>query len=195
MASFESVFDYPAFDSLSPLAPSSLPLLQRLLLTLLFRGRYSVAGHFESHERVRTSGLRCTNQPSSLLMFTTTYHPTFLPTTTDLLFPLSILVPHPATQVVQMKTITTIFTILGVPVVSDYPSPAIPSSPQPTFDPSPRLTVNVVKDYPYAEVEYCTSSPNLNPKVLCLSMNHNTLFDSLCQMTNRFDKSMNSYQP
>ena len=44
-------------------------------------------------------------------------------------------------------------------VVSDYPSPAIPSSPQPTFDPSPRLNVNVVKDYPYAEVEYCTSSP------------------------------------
>ena len=80
-------------------------------------------------------------------------------------------------------------------VVSDYPSPAIPSSPQPTFDPSPRLTVNVVKDCPYAEVEYCTSSPNLNPKVLCLSMNLDTLFDSLCQMTNRFDKSMNSYQP
>ena len=41
--------------------------------------------------------------------------PTFLPATKDLLFLPLILLPHPETLEVQMKTITPILTILGAP--------------------------------------------------------------------------------
>ena len=44
------------------------------------------------------------NEPSSLLVFTNDSDYTSLPTTRDLLFPPSIIVPHPVRLVVQMKT-------------------------------------------------------------------------------------------
>ena len=124
------------------------------------------------------------NQPSSLLMFTNDsdyISPHFsFPTTTDLFFSPSILVVQDENNSTHLDDLRR---SRHSSLALNYPSPAIPSSPQPTFDPFPRLSLNfgnMTVHTPNAPLPQIST-----PKVLCLSINLDPFFDSLYQMTSR----------
>ena len=100
---------------------------------IFFRRRYPAAGFSKSHERVRTLGLRFTNDSDYM-------SPHFsLPTTTDILFSPSILVVQDEKNNTHLNDLRR---SRPSSLVLNHPSPAIPSSPQPAFDPSPRISLN-----------------------------------------------------
>ena len=170
---------------LSPLLSFLHLRLQRFLFlqhsAIFFRRRYPAAGLSKSQERVRTMDYDAPNQPSSLLMFTNDsdyISPHFSFPTTDLFF-------SPSTLVVQDENNSTHLDDLRrsrhSSLALNYPSPAIPSSPQPTFDPSPRLSLNfgnTTVHTPNAPLPQIST-----PKVHCLSIKLDPFLDSLCQMT------------
>ena len=110
------------------------------------------------------------NQPSSLLMFTNG---------SDYIMMFLLLSQR---QQIYLSP----FNHSSPSVASKYFSPAIPSSLQPTFDPS-RLSIKLTNCMTAVHTPNWSTAllPQIStPKVLCRSINLNPLLHSLCQMTN-----------
>jgi hypothetical protein len=179
----ESVFDYQAFDSAPPITSPPLPH------TPSYNGSYY--SPYSQHSELSFSGEDIQlqdfpgpmneyepldydppNQPASLLMFTNDsdyMSPHFSPNNRSTRSPLDHGSPSSNASGPDDSNINH----LDDPrrsrpssVASNYHSPALPSSPQPTFDPSPRLSVNFgnmsVHTPNWNTVPLPQPSPNLN---------------------------------
>lgn len=154
----EPVFDYPAFDSAAPITSPPLPH------TSSYNGSYY--SPYSQHSELSFSGDDIqlqdfpnpmneyepldydppTDQPTSLLMFTNNsdyMSPHFSPNNRSTPFDHSS--PSSNASGADENNITHLDDLRRSrpsSVASNYPSPALPSSPQPTFNPSPRLSAN-----------------------------------------------------
>ena len=179
----ESVFDYPAFDSAAPITSPPLPQ------TSSYNGSYY--SPYSQHSELSETGddiilqnfpgsmndyepldYDPPNQAPSLLMFTNDsdyMSPHFSPNNRSTRSPFDHSSPSSNASGADESNIAH----LDDPrrsrpssVASNYPSPAIPSSPQPNFDPSPRLSVNFgnmsVHTPNWSNVPLPQLSPNLN---------------------------------
>ena len=165
--------------------PSSHLLLQGFLLfsyfSAPFRVTISSCRTFQSHERVRSSGLRRT---WPIIPLVDVHNRFWLHVMRDLGELSGVLVPHvshPATLVVQKNNNSHLDDLRRYRwrfVASNYPSPAIPSSPLPTFE-TWLLSIR--------QSGLLHLFPKSTPKVLCLSIDPNLRLYSLCQQQQQQD--------
>ena len=180
----ESVFDYPAFDSAAPIITS--PPLPH---TSSYNGSYY--SPYSQHSELSFSGddiqlqdfpnpmneyepldYDAPNQPSSLLMFTNDsdyMSPHFSPNNNrSTLSPFDPSSPSSNASGADENNNSHLDDLRRSrpsSVASNYPSPAIPSSPQPNFDHSPRLSVNFGNMTVHTPNWNTTPLPQLSPNL------------------------------
>ena len=178
----ESVFDYPAFDSAAPITSPPLPH------TSSYNGSYY--SPYSQHSELSFSGddiqlqdfpnpmneyepldYDAPNQPASLLMFTNDsdyMSPHFSPNNRSTRSPFDHSSPSSNTSGADENNITHLDDIRRSrpsSVASNYPSPALPSPPQPTFDPSPRLSANFGNMSVHTPTWNTAPLPQISPNV------------------------------